>query len=784
MALMFLVPALLFPGGASGETTPEPGPFWISPIAKPEGTTLRYRAAVNLPSSPKPLYARIRILSPQRYRLFVNGEGITVRDTPINRAEEFHVILSVKPGENRIEIETPYDPNDASSNRVAFDFAAWDAKGDRIARRVSDATVDVDGGTSQTLHPLEKNLWAYQRLSLRGPDDQVSRPSRSEATVEFKDNSDRWAAGTSIAARVRISVLKKKNPARVSIVGENWMGKNVFDGEADIRWNGLDGEADLVIPPLPRGLYRFEAWLTDAEPPLALNRYTALAVLGPGEKRIRDIFDTLTPLPKRPFLQGVDIEYSDSASFLMSLRDLGVNFVDYHVGPNWGHFDNGAFDDFLQFVSATGMRFTLNNEEANWGFTWIDKTGVNRFNTPDGCHRWDLGPDILDRAAATGLFEGVVYDEPEHMQLCRNFYANCPDVEARPPYFVETTGMTLPEAYEATFKAMTGIVEYNRKHGAATLAESVFPVMFHPMARAGFTLCPKLLKEGVHPVILAMALGAAKQYGTKLWFSPDFWLLGEYPGHTVEQYREALQLAHRAGVDCVYTEQLMVLAPSAGPQYEISEYGRSLRGFIDGLAGSDPRSYTHRDYTPEVAIVRFPDSDWGQASCGYWNTLYGAKNLQSTPETREWLQLWSLLTRGGTDPRAVNANSQVYKPEEWRFSIASPSVAIYDHLAGYDALSSANAIFLCGFAVSPETLAAVGRRVGEGATCFTTPRLAPEPIRRKAGAGLPARVEEGKGSWILVEGFTEAQVGPYLDRIPAPPDSSVMRLRFAGAGAD
>jgi len=295
------------------------------------------------------------------------------------------------------------------------------------------------------------------------------------------------------------------------------------------------------------------------------------------------------------------------------------------------------------------------------------------------------------------------------------------------------------------------------------------------MARAGVTLCPKLLKEDIHPVVLATALGAAKQYGADLWFSPDMWYIDRFPGHSAESFRAALELAYQAGVDNVYSEQIIVLCRVRGEVYDVTEHGRVLRAFIDDLRGRAPRPYTYRDYSPEVAIVHFPDSDWGQASCYYWDTLYGAENLPPTAETAEFAQVWSLLTAGASDPRAINTNSSVYPIGSWRLAMPCVPVAVYDHRVGDRPLEGVKTVFLTGLDLPAPALNAVSRRVRAGAVCFAPRRLCPAGIAAQAAA-LPARVADGRGSWVVVDGYSPEQLGEYARLVPTTRDG--MQLRF------
>ncbi|HQK93585.1 MAG TPA: hypothetical protein PLD23_08765 [Armatimonadota bacterium] len=662
-----------------------------------------------------------------------------------------------------------YDFTPAASPALAVDLRAW-RDGREIGRLVSGAEWSTDSGraTPGWMPPVEWISWV--RTSLTGPDEPTS-PRRSACTEVRLRSGDRCHVGDAVAGEVRVWTLVPRSVRTATVRAVSWSGEEEASVACRVHWRGFTGIGRFELPALSRGFHRLSASTDRDDPPD--HRYSALAVLAPGEARIRSVFDTLTPVAQCPGLQGIDLEYVDQAALPFEIQDLGANFLQFHLNPK--QLDNGEFDELIALCQALGTRFALNNEWCNWTPESKAPDGTDRFVAPGGCHRWDLEEPALRTAAATGLFEGVVYDEGEHMQLCRNAYAALPDTDHRKPYIVETTGMTLLEAYHSFTAATRQLVERNRALGARTIVESVFPALWEPMARAGVTLCPKLLKEDIHPVVLATALGAAKQYGADLWFSPDLWYTDRFPGHSVESYRAALELAYQAGVDHVYSEQIVAMCRVRGEVYDVTGHGRALREFIDRLRERPERPYAYRDYAPEVAIIHFPDSDWGQASCYYWDTLYGAENLPPTAETAEWMQVWSLLTEGASDPRAVNTNSSVYPMGSWRFTMPCMPVAVYDHRVGDGPLEGVKTLFLAGLDLPRPTLEAVGRRVRAGAVCFAPRRQCPEGVAARAAA-LPMRVPDGRGSWIVVDGFAPEQLGEYLRLVPTTHEG--MHLRF------
>jgi hypothetical protein len=661
-----------------------------------------------------------------------------------------------------------YDFTPANEVRLALDLRAWGAAGE-MARVTSGPDWQAGGGPVRLAEaPLDPFAWT--RLALTGPAELARPPLLAGVRLDFGTEYGR--AGQAQPVRVNVWAAPAMPGVRVQVTAENWAGTEVLRQDLPVEWAGANGHAEFATPALPRGLYRFTTVLPGVP---AQERHAALAVLAPGESRVSAIFDTLSPIAQGGPLRGIDCSWSGSPAQMLSIRDQGVNFIQVHLDAP--QLDHGEYAELLAFCKVTGVHVAFNNEHANWAASSPDPAGRNRFDAPGGCHRWDLEPAALDAAVATGLFEGVVYDEGEHMQLCRNRFANLPDAEHRQPYLVETTGLTLPAAYEAFLGAAQQVRTYHRDHGARMLVESVFPALWHPLARAGVTLCPKLLKESIYPAVLALALGAAQQYQAELWFSPDLWLADRFPGHSLQEYAAALRLAHAAGVDNVYTEFGSALCRVRGATYELTDYGVALRDFIREYVPAHPRAYDYRDYEPEVAIIRFPDSDWGQASCYYWKTLYGAENLPPTSETGEWLQVISLLTAGKTNPGAVNTNSGVYPRYDWPGMIPAPPTAVYDHLAGPEMLRTASTLFLCGIMVSEATLAAVQERVAQGAVCFAPKRLCPAAVREQAEA-LPARITAGRGAWIVVPGFRPEDLGPYASLIPAA--GTTMRLRFKG----
>ena len=87
-----------------------------------------------------------------------------------------------------------------------------------------------------------------------------------------------------------------------------------------------------------------------------------------------------------------------------------------------------------------------------------------------------------------------------------------------------------------------------------------------------------------------------------------------------------------------------------------------------------------------------------------------------------------------------------------RFFVPLTGVVVYDDFAKYDQLAGVPVIVLTGKRVSEETMAAIRRRVSEGAVC-----LAWAPLARKHGfpdaePGVTVK-PDGKGRWVLTDDF-------------------------------
>lgn len=405
--------------------------------------------------------------------------------------------------------------------------------------------------------------------------------------------------------------------------------------------------------------------------------------------------------------------------------EFGVSFGDLHFRD-----EVDLLPPVLETCDRLGLCYLLNFEGAPVGW-----------NPPES-----LKDDLQRRPG----FMGFILDEADHMQINAHWpvvdYYGYNDQH----YLAETAGMDLFAARQAVLAALQQRNTACRVADKAASVEFLFPGMMHTAARAGMNLSPKILKETCGPIMLAVAMGAARQYGVDFWIDVDYWWHNETIGHSVERFHSALLLAYWSGATNIYVEGGAQLSHNHPVGQAIEA---AYKQFLCDYVPDHPRRHNWRDFRPETAIIRFDDTcfDIRQAYLGeYPGPLYG--HVPAREENTEWLNIWSLLSHG-----FVRTDSASQQWEARRFNsrtLFAPlyNVVVYDHEVGYDTLSGLRLIFLTGAIISPTTYAAVQRRVREGVTCVLPPRLAPP------GSGLQdvssiTLITDGAGCWVVVPEF-------------------------------
>lgn len=467
-----------------------------------------------------------------------------------------------------------------------------------------------------------------------------------------------------------------------------------------------------------------------------------------------------------------------------ALRDMGIGYAGFYVttAPAWELPQAQTAAEMAALCRRLGVPFTLD------------------------CHHRDPSPESLAAAAGEG-FEGVLIDELTHVRLLYpEFHGPDPD-----PLLADAA--TFGDFLEAHDKTVAGLMALNQRLTAAgaprVVATEVWPALLHAAARAGMVPCPKICKEFYSPVSLAIGLGAALQYERDLWVDVDMWYSLCIPGHPPEEVRANLLLAYWMGADLTYLEgcgynlfaggkqgyPFSLLSPLDAERYQLTGHGEMLKAFCTRYLPAHPRPWSFRDLRPEVAIVRFDDTDVGQGSWGV-DKLYGTPNLKPDADTRAWLGLWNVLTHGatGTDgiawfkpsvphPTADPAYhvrvtpSYLTEPAALAHSFFVPlrGVVMYDHLVRYERLRGIPLLMVTGKHLNQETLEAVRRCVAEGARCAMWGPLAARLGVADWEGGVQV-VEHGAGRFVLTGDFgSDETVAQYREFLGSPDE---IRYRF------
>lgn len=177
--------------------------------------------------------------------------------------------------------------------------------------------------------------------------------------------------------------------------------------------------------------------------------------------------------------------------------------------------------------------------------------------------------------------------------------------------------------------------------------------------------------------------------------------------------------------------------------------------FAKKYVPENPRPYTFRDFEPEIAIIRFDDTEWGQGEnvyCEvdvnteegtkklklYWKDwLFGAYDLNTSPESEEWIKAWHTITHGMVKKEALSWNSgNYYEGMPHRSFAPVNSPVVFDDNVSGEYLQTVKLVFLCGLFMSENTLADVSSLVKDnGLVVVTSPRFAPERFTAEYTSG-------------------------------------------------
>lgn len=467
---------------------------------------------------------------------------------------------------------------------------------------------------------------------------------------------------------------------------------------------------------------------------------------------------------QRPFQVGVELPtmLPVDPTVEMMLKDIGVNYLNFYTFNNYGPPEQDAmavYDAQAGLAKRLGANYQL------------------------ACHHMDVPESVVRKAALDPLCDGVVIDELEHIRLLWRVAGPTAAVLADPSVFTD-----LYDAHDKSVAAWQKLADKYRGYGLKSFTSThVWPVLHSVAAKGGWNPCPKICKEFYSPVSLAIGMGAALQYDKPLMVDCDLWFWDLLPGHTPEEYRSNLLLAYWSGADGVYTEGTgfnlypagrqglphTIMAKLTDTEYSLTAHGEILRWFIKEYLPKHPRVWSFRDIQPDVAIIRFEDSCFGQRFSNMPDTLYGSETLKSDADTEAWFQIWNVLTGGRTGrdgismfratqgmfgleyiPHTTRRDSYLTRPMmsgSHNFWTPLNNVVVFDDTVTAERLGQIPCLFVTGKRISEGSWQAIQERVKQGATCVIW-----APLAKKLGLESKGDITDlpmGKGKMIITTDF-------------------------------
>lgn len=463
------------------------------------------------------------------------------------------------------------------------------------------------------------------------------------------------------------------------------------------------------------------------------------------------------------------VEKNDPAFDLTAHGGKGVDFMVLHTDPN-----NLSLDDACtqakkigEIMDENGIDYVANFEFQNFSAESKSPDGTDWANFPDGTHRPKIPQEYM-KALRTGKgFMGIMYDEYEHSIINRNLSITLASKGKKilPVFPLSESSDPVEQGELLDSQVREYSEEIRSGANGIMVGEHVFPVLFHTFARNGVIPNFKSQKESVSNIQFACAAGAALEYGTPLWNCVDMWFRLTNPGHTADEMFNNLKFAYYAGVNRVYVESAHVFTENGN----LNENGKKFTEFSEKFRGKE-RSYDVHDYRPEIAIIRYDDSYWGQGDPVAWRKmLFGNKKIKPDYRSKEYLKIFSILTHGETSPGSFSWD----KVSPWslrkHFSFASlNSTAVFDDRVKKETLEGVKLCFLSGIQISRETLEAVEQLVKEsGLTVVCPKRFAPKDVLARVN-GRFSEIADGKGIWIVTDNFCSSKlkkrIAPFIGR--------------------
>lgn len=474
--------------------------------------------------------------------------------------------------------------------------------------------------------------------------------------------------------------------------------------------------------------------------------------------------------------------------FVEAMKELGAEFYVHHMFPSLT-----GQSEMIRDMAGHGMDVCLGNEYGNINGPFVE--GTNRYDVPD---------DALLEAARSGKLIGLLYDEPEHLQINASQYRK----DEFLPHWGGTEGKSLSQSQEWVTEAVAARVNHVRGVLAGAgldpdrvplVSEFVFPTLFHTKARGGMAVCPKIMKESFQSLQLSTALGAAKQYGRAMWICADLWgpdagpwftRTSGFPGHSPEEYASALRMGYYMGPTHLFTENIDVLLQYENDRFRKTEFGDMWDEFVRGFVPEHPLSWTHGQAEPDIVVIHSDDSNYGQNE-----RLFGNRSLTAPDSTQSVFHLWHLLSHGtipahgscmhipGYSFPRQQLKAQVPKDrfplkEGWPFPSEERvhplhypvnNVLVFDDTVQEHQLGCPKLIMVAGDRISEESLKAVRRRAESGATVIIGRWLSSDH--------WPASGRAGEGNWLVTDSFlTDDLVKEAVQPFLGSPDCWMQRF--------
>lgn len=476
--------------------------------------------------------------------------------------------------------------------------------------------------------------------------------------------------------------------------------------------------------------------------------------------------------------------------------DGGKN-LDYAVC----HFDpqNDTVDKACEDAVAVaekfrsyGMEFIANFEFQNFLADTKCPDGYDWANRPDGTHLLNLPAKYIEALNKSGNLVSLMYDELEHCIIHTNksiemFYKFRKIMRAFPlcdTKDVFEQGEFLSSQLKAYFK------DLKDKGAPGLCGEHVFPVFFHLFAENGIFPNFKSQKESYSNVQYAVAAGAAIEYDTELSNCVDLWYRLTNPGHSPEEMYHNLVFSYLAGSNRAYVESCHAFVENMDEKAELNDYGKAFVEFSREYKGKE-RGYDVHDLKPEIAIIRYDDSFWGQNDPIMWRKwLFGNNKVKPDRKSREYLKVFNILTHGETCRNGLSwGRVSPWSLRKHRSFASLNNTVVFDGKVRKEKLESLKLCFLCGHHISDETINDVASLVREnGLVAVSAERFVPENIRKQI-KGSYCEIKDGKGSWIVVDNFglskLKKRVKPFIGNkgeIRLKFENNTVRLRISENG--